>query len=267
MFDWFNQKDKNKEFKLWQMSESQKFYYARYLGLVGMISINLDTAISYLTKSINILDKLEDDASNHSLKFNLISHISALHMFLGNITLAEKFLKKIEELAKQGIIQEADLFIIYLLKSALFNIQGKYNEALECIDKMIKIFNDPHINDPYFTGAYMLRAQILNSLDRYQEAYIQAQQVYNIHKHIKNENNEIFANVYIKMARSELGLGKVDKASEYINKAIPILLADENRNPEVINYSKDSHLAVGYVVQGTLIRDKNYNSYPELGVI
>ncbi|MGR0295561.1 tetratricopeptide repeat protein, partial [Klebsiella pneumoniae] len=70
-----------------------------------------------------------------------------------------------------------------------------------------------------------------NSLGRYQEAYAQAQQLYYIHKPIKNEDNEIFADIYTEMARSELGLGKIDKASEYINKAIPIFLADENNNP------------------------------------
>ncbi|WP_341758123.1 tetratricopeptide repeat protein [Candidatus Tisiphia endosymbiont of Ditula angustiorana] len=259
MVDWFSQKDKNKEFKLWQMSKYQKFYYARYLGAIGVyhtrILRNFDTAISYLTKSLNILDKLEDDASNHFLKFYFISYISASHIFLGNMTLAEESLKKIEKLAKQGIIQEADSFIIYLLKSTLFSMQGKYNEALECVDKVIKIFiqSGSHTNDPYFTAAYMLRTQILNSLDRYQEAYAQAKQLYDMYKPVQSERDTIFAYIYTQMAKSELGLGKVDKASEYINKAIPISLAVENSNPEKINYSKNPSLAASYVVQGDIL--------------
>ncbi|MFP3017609.1 MAG: hypothetical protein ACEY3E_01570 [Candidatus Tisiphia sp.] len=52
------------------------------------------------------------------------------------------------------------------------------------------------------------------------------------------------------MAKSKLGLGKVYKASEYINKAI--LLAEENNNSENINYSKNSDLAATYVVQGDI---------------
>ncbi|WP_375331430.1 tetratricopeptide repeat protein [Candidatus Tisiphia endosymbiont of Oplodontha viridula] len=256
MVDWFSWKDKNKKFKLWQMSEYQKFYYARYLGAIGVynkiILRNFETAISYLIKSLKILGKLDDDESSYSLKFNFISHISGSYMFLGEIKLAEEFLKKIEKLVKQRTIQEADLSIIYSLKSALFNMQGKYKEALEGEDKIIELFikNGSHINDPYFTGAYMPRTKILNSLGRYQEAYAQAQQLYYIHKPIKNEDNEIFADIYIEMARSELGLGKIDKASEYINKAIPIFLADENNNPEKTNYSKNPSLAASYVVQG-----------------
>lgn len=47
------------------------------------------------------------------------------------------------------------------------------------------------------------------------------------------------------MARSALGLDKVDKASEYINKPIHMLLALENITPEKTNYSKNPSLAAG----------------------
>ncbi len=263
MVNWFNWKDKNKKFKLWQMSEYQKFYYARYLGAIGVynkiILRNFETAISYFTKSLKILGKLDDDESIYSLKFNCISHISGSYMFLGEIKLAEEFLKKIEKLVKQRIIQEADVSIIYSLKSTLFNMQGKYHEALEYVDKIIELFikNGSHINDPYFTGVYIPRAKILNSLGRYQEAYAQAQQLYYIHKPIKNEDNEIFANIYTEMARSILGLNKVDQAYEYIKKAISIFLASENSNSKQTNYSNNFSLASSYIVQGDILFTQN----------
>jgi tetratricopeptide (TPR) repeat protein len=78
----------------------------------------------------------------------------------------------------------------------------------------------------------------LNYLGRYQEAYTQAQQLYDIHKPLKHKDNKIFADIYIEMARSQLGLGKIDKAYEYINNAISILLVQENLTPERTNYSK-----------------------------
>ncbi|MFP3017817.1 MAG: tetratricopeptide repeat protein, partial [Candidatus Tisiphia sp.] len=258
MFDWFNQKDKNKEFKLWKMSESQKFCYARSLGAIGMYLVileNCDTAISYLTKSLNVLDKLDDDEANYSLKVTLLSYTSLAYRFLGEIKLAEEFLKKAEEVAKQGVIQEIDISIIYFAKSVLYEVQGKHQESLDWEEKVIelRIKNGLHINDPVLTGSYIFRAKILNSLGRYQEAYVQAQQLYDICKPIKNEDHEIFADIYTEMARSELGLGKIDKASEYINKAIYIFAANENNDSESTNYSKNVDLADSYIVQGDIL--------------
>lgn len=198
MFDWFNQKDKNKEFKLWQMSESQKFYYARYLGVMGVyykVTLrNFDTAISYFTKSLNIVDKLDDEA-NYGLKFNVLFNMSIAYILLGEIKLVEEFLKKIERLLTQGPIQEDDIQKMYnIVRSELLEMQGQYKEALECRDKVIALFikNGLHINDLYLNLDYIFRANALNSLGRYQEAYAQAQQLYNIYKPLKHKNNETF---------------------------------------------------------------------------
>jgi tetratricopeptide (TPR) repeat protein len=259
MFDWFNQKDKNKELKLWQMSESQKFYYARYLGAIGVyheiILRNFDTAISYLNKSLNIVDKFDDDEANYSLKFSIMSNISESQILLGNIALAKEFLKKIEELAKQGVIQEIDISTMYTLKSALCEMQGKYKESLEYVDKATEIFikNGFDINAIALSEHRLYRVSILNSLGRYQEAYTQAQQIYDIYKLLKHKNNKIFADIYTEMAKSELGLGKVDKASEYINQAISIGLIEENTIHDKTNYSKNLDLAVNYIVQGNIL--------------
>lgn len=80
------------------MSEYQKFYYARYLGAIGVynkiILRNFETAISYFTKSLKILDKLGEEV-NYYIKLNVLYNISGSYMFLGEIKLAEEFLKKI----------------------------------------------------------------------------------------------------------------------------------------------------------------------------
>lgn len=55
------------------------------------------------------------------------------------------------------------------------------------------------------------------------------------------------------MAKSELGLNKIDIALDHINKAITIFLADERRNPKNIDHLEDPDLAAGYVVQGDIL--------------
>ncbi|WP_417904833.1 tetratricopeptide repeat protein [Candidatus Tisiphia endosymbiont of Micropterix aruncella] len=259
MIDWFNQKDK--EFKLWQMSESQKLYYAIYLRTIGVfqrkILGNFETSIFYFTKSLKVLDKLDDEV-NYSLKLNVLYNMSIAYASLGEIKLAEELLKKIEKLIKPGVMQEDEIYTIYIIKGTLFERRGQYKEALECIDKVIEIFikNGQHINDPYALIVYAYRTELLNFLGRYQEAYNQIQSLYNF---IQNEykDKEILGYIYIIMAKSALGLGKVDKAYEYINNAIPMLLAEDNNNSENTNYSKNRYLADSYVVQGDILFTQN----------
>ncbi|WP_341760915.1 tetratricopeptide repeat protein [Candidatus Tisiphia endosymbiont of Thecophora atra] len=252
MVDWFNQK--NQQIKLWQMPENYKFYYSRYLGAIGIYNRlirNFETAISYFTKSLEILYTLDNDEGNDALKFNLIHQICITYINIGEIKLAEELLKKIEKLATQEV---EHIYTIYFLKAYLFYTQGKYNEALEYRDQSIELLikNGFHANGLYLNRIYIYRVMVLNCLGRYQEAYAQAQQLYNTSKKLIGYDYDIkFSCIYTEMAKSKLGLGKVYKASEYINKAI--LLAEENNNSENINYSKNFDLAATYVVQGDIL--------------
>ncbi|WP_417904867.1 tetratricopeptide repeat protein [Candidatus Tisiphia endosymbiont of Micropterix aruncella] len=260
MIDWFEYKDKDRAFKLWKMSEYQKYCYARYLGLIGEHSrlslANFEIAISYPTKALKILDNLNGDYA--FLKFNLNSHIAVSQVSLGNVHTAKEILKKMEELFKQGL-QEADIFRIYYLKARLFFIQGKYNDALDYIDKYVEVFikSGLNINHLHLTAPYVSRAEILGYLGRYQEAYAQAKQLYDMHKPIKSEDHRTFGYIYRTMARSELGLGKIDKALNHINKAIIIFLTDEYGNPKNTEYSQDLNLAGGYALQGDILFAQN----------
>jgi tetratricopeptide (TPR) repeat protein len=73
----------------------------------------------------------------------------------------------------------------------------------------------------------------------------------------KKETHEIFGRIFTQMARSELGLGKLDHALDHVNKAITIFLADERKNPKDADYSEDLNLAVSYVVQGDILFAQN----------
>ncbi|MDR0329986.1 MAG: tetratricopeptide repeat protein, partial [Rickettsia sp.] len=95
--------------------------------------------------------------------------------------------------------------------------------------------------------------EILSYLGRYQEAYAQAKQLYDMHKPIKSEDHRTFGYIYRTMARSELGLGKIDNALDHINKAITIFLTDEHGNPKNTEYSQDLNLAGGYALQGDIL--------------
>ncbi|MDD9337533.1 MAG: tetratricopeptide repeat protein [Rickettsiaceae bacterium] len=253
MVNWFEQKEQDEQFKFWQMSTYQKFCYARYLVGVGLYnritSINYQKTISYLTKALKVLDTLGDDYDYIYSKFNCSLNIALTHVYLGNIKTAEEIINEMEKLFKHRI-EGGDIFILYHVKARIFFIQGKYNEALEYVNKGIEVWKTLDPNDLGFTRDYLLRAAILSSIGKYQEAYVQTQQVYNMHKSV---NQEALGYIYTQMAKSELGLNKIDIALDHINKAITIFLADERRNPKNIDHLEDPDLAAGYVVQGDIL--------------
>ncbi|MFU7503507.1 MAG: tetratricopeptide repeat protein, partial [Candidatus Tisiphia sp.] len=142
------------------------------------------------------------------------------------------------------------------MKSKLYHYIGNEQQALEECDKEIMQISrsGTRLNDVlYFSNNYILKAEILNSLGRYQEAYVQIQQLYDTHKLVTKEHCEVFGRIFTQMARSELGLGEINKALEHAKKAIIIFLADEKRNPKNTTYLIDPDLAASYVVQGDIL--------------
>ena len=254
LIDWFTEQEKNKKFNLLFMNKMHKGNYAAYLGLIGVynqvILAHFEVATGYFTRALEILDGLDERIN---LKYNLTSHIAETQSLLGNIESAKVAIDKMEKLLSQGV-DEADIAVLYYAKSVMYLVQGKYIEALEHSDKdkecSIKYGLSP--NDLFMSVTYMLRTEALNGLGKYDEAYTQAQQLYEMHKLVKREDHEVFGRIYTQMARSELGLGEVDKALNHVTKATAIFLADERRNPKEADYSEDPDLAASYVVQGDI---------------
>ncbi|WP_341754357.1 hypothetical protein [Candidatus Tisiphia endosymbiont of Dioctria rufipes] len=131
-------------------------------------------------------------------------------------------------------------------------MQGKYLEALEQINKTIEMFikNGLQPDDLFLTSSYIRKAAILNSLNQYQEAYAQAKQVYDMHKIVKKEDQEVFGRIFTQMSRAELGLGNAQEALGYAQKAIVIFINDSARSNKDISISSDTYLAKAFVAEG-----------------
>ena len=150
-----------------------------------------------------------------------------------------------EKMLESGRIDKGDIIFMHYVKAKFFFIQDKYTQALEQITLTLEssIQNGLNHNDLFLTSFYLLRANILNSLNQYNSAYSQAHQLYNMHKITKKEDEQIFGRIFTQLARSELGLGKIDKAFKHITKAIGVFLADEKRNPKADDVLEDPDLA------------------------
>lgn len=136
-----------------------------------------------------------------------------------------------QQMFTDDLVDKRDIGYIYGSKARLLFVQGKYLEALEQTNETIEMFikNGLQLDDLFLTSSYILKAAILNSLNQYQEAYVQAKQVYDMHKPVKKEGHEVFGRIFTQMSKAELGLGNAQEALGYAQKAKTIFINDPNR--------------------------------------
>ncbi|WP_425363437.1 tetratricopeptide repeat protein [Candidatus Tisiphia endosymbiont of Hybos culiciformis] len=257
LINWFNENDQNGtgKFNLWSMNNDEKYAYAMCLHVIAwnyaINCSNYRVAINYCTRAKEILDKIKGYESLWSLYYSLAMY----NIPLGQVQEAEKNIQIVEQMFNEGLMDKADLSYIHSAKTELLLLQGKYSESLEENNKTIEIDtkNGLSIDDLFLIDIYVIKVEILNHLKEYQQAYTQVKELYDLCESSQKDVHEILGRIYSQMARSELGLGKIDQALEHVNKAISIFLADERRNPKGADYSEDPILAASYVVQGDVL--------------
>ncbi|MCC8371606.1 MAG: tetratricopeptide repeat protein [Rickettsia endosymbiont of Pseudomimeciton antennatum] len=252
---WFNKVEQKEKFKLRLMNNDEKYTYADYIYLIGGYHVsyfNYKTAMEYFIKAKEIFEYVK---GYEHLKWSLFFNLAICNITLGQIQEAEENIQIIEKMFDEGFTDKSDIACIYAAKAWSLFVQGKYIESLEQNTKTIEAYIKNGINpdDPFLMTAYIFKAELLNYLKEYQQAYTQLKQLYNLYKSSQKESPEILGRIYTEMARSELGWDSLDQASNHINQAISIFLADERRNPKGADYLEDSNLALSYVVQGDIL--------------
>ncbi|MCC8371331.1 MAG: tetratricopeptide repeat protein [Rickettsia endosymbiont of Pseudomimeciton antennatum] len=253
--NWFNKVDQEGKFKLWLMNNDEKCTYARYVQAIGGYHrgfSNYRMALKYFVRAKEIFDNVKD---YEHVKWNLLYHLVISNIALGQLQEAEKNIQIMEQMFNAELIDKNSISYIHSVMAKLLFAQGKYTESLEKINKVIEVSikNGLSPDDLLLTNPYLLKAEILNYLEEYQKAYAQAKKLHSLCESCKKEAPEIFGRIYTQMARSELGMGKLDQSSDHVNQAISIFLADERRNPKDADYLEDPELAASYFVQGNIL--------------
>lgn len=260
VISWFEENNRAGQFKLLLMNNDEKHAYAYYLGLTGSYYKrkynNNNKYNEYYLKAKECLSHVKGYESS---KCNIYYNLAMSYISLGFLQEAEENIAIIEKMLNEENVNKSNIIFLHRVKSGLFSIEGKTLETLQEIENTIKTFvnNGIDINDLLLTSTYLLKAETLNFIGKYDQAYAQVQQLYNMHKPVKSEDHEIFGRIYTQMAKSELGQGEVKKASDHIDKAIEIFLADELRNPKDVDYPEDTDLAASYVVRGDIFFTQN----------
>ncbi|WP_375326459.1 tetratricopeptide repeat protein [Candidatus Tisiphia endosymbiont of Nemotelus uliginosus] len=199
LVSWFNMNDKQGKFKLWLMSNNEKAIYARYLGAIGWYYMNMCervVSLEYYTRDRDILNNI---TGYEAFKYHVFSGLANINTILGDFQKAEENIQIMEKMYSSQLVASVNRMFLYALKAPLFYLQGKYVEALEQVDQAIKILidNGTDSKDSLFINRYLLRAEILNAIGRYQEAYKQVKHVYKMYQVTEQKvTHKILADIY-----------------------------------------------------------------------
>lgn len=248
LVSWFKKNDEAEKFKLLLMNNDEKARYADFLGSMARYYRNrysdFNKSMQYNIKAKTVFEQVK---GYKDIKADVYYQLALSELKLGNLNSVEQYVVELEGTPFVNNVQ-----------AMFFYLKGEYKKSLEKLNNAIKIrLNKIKHNDLVLTSNYLMRAQVLNSLERHQEAFSEAEQLYNMHKSTKKDDHLIFGRIFTQLAKSELGLKKIDEAFNHIAKAISIFLADEIRNPKTNDISEDPDLAGSYVVQGDVLSIKN----------
>lgn len=256
MVEWFEDKEKNKEFHLDKMSNHEKYVYALYFDLIGCYNnyalSNPVGAIKYFTKAKEIASTV---IGYEYMKFNVTYQLFRTLLDLGRIEDAQKNMIEASEIYEKSIgsnnIESTEIGYLYVGKTRLLLAQERYDEALEQINKGIEALKQANLKetDVFLESSYQLKIEALNNLNKCSEAYSLAQWLYETYKPNLYPDHEIFANIYTKMAVSQYGLGKYQEGLEEANKAIKMFIKVRKLDEQELQFARDIQLAKALMIK------------------
>lgn len=256
LVNWFEKQDTKGVFKLLLMSTYEKYIYSRYLGAVGgyyrLRNHDHNLAISYFLKAKQVLDTIE---GYYDIKSNTIYQLSISQIAIGNLEEATKNIQVMETMFADSLVKQSESGLVHLAKAKLLTSQGDFVYALKEVNKDISesIKYGLKEDDLIFSSTYLLKSEILNYLQKYDEGLRQAKYLYKMHKSYKDDNHEFFGRIYVQISRSKLGLKAYDSATKYAKRAIKILSYNKNE----VRFSSDIELAKAYLIYADILSAMN----------
>ncbi len=221
---WYSDNEKNieaieyfkKSIKYLQKAKQQLIEGYKYLGLINKKIGNLDTALVYYLKALNIAKNTLHDPIQTIV---LMNNIALVHKQLGNYqTALEYFYKIIENSSKiQNNKDRTEIQARTYLNIALtLNLMDRHEEALTNILTAISLFKK--IKSPNIAYAYRNIAQTYIDLGKYDLAikYLDSARSLSF----VNEKPRFLGNIYYLMAKAELEKAKQFNNSQAYMEAI-----------------------------------------------
>ncbi|MGV2431969.1 MAG UNVERIFIED_CONTAM: hypothetical protein LVQ98_00790 [Rickettsiaceae bacterium] len=184
LVDWFNKNEDEGKYKTWLMNNNEKSIYARYLGMMGWYYwklLDYGKSIHYYSKSLELCASVKGiDAFKCNAHFGL----ALVYIELGQTKESAKNIQSMEQMFNKNLVDKSDIGTLFSAKARLYFVGGDYREALSYIDQTIEKYlaDGDKPNDLVFSNPYLLRAEILNILEKYQDAHSQLHLLLDMHK-------------------------------------------------------------------------------------
>lgn len=272
MVEWFKaNKDK---LNIKDMRDKEKVAYSRYLGRIGRYEYftanqPVEVVMRHLEEAREVIDTL---SGNEGAKTSVYYEEFQIQIFIGDIEEAKNNLERIEKIMATGPDLSHKSSMIDYGKARIFLAQGNYSEALNAIKLMIekelsqltkskassnKIEENATLEQEsaWLAPIYTLKAEILNYLKKFQEAYDISKKVYDVirNKNLQEITSSTLAYNLTELSRAELGLKLTKEALMHSEEAVNMLVQDQERNNQAIDNSTDIFLASALVAKGEVL--------------
>jgi tetratricopeptide (TPR) repeat protein len=269
MVEWF--KANKKKLNIKDMGDDIKASYCRYLGRIGRyeyFTLNqpAEVAMSYLEEAKNLIDTLNN---NVGAKTAIYYEAFQIQVFTGDIEAAKNNLNTIERIMVASPELSHKSSMIDYGRARIFLAEGNYSEALTAITLMLEkelsqlkkskessdTMKDSAIleqESAWLAPIYTLRAEILNYLKEFPDAYNISKKVDDVIKsrNLEEITSSTLAYNLTELSRAELGLKLTGDALRHSEKAVNILIQDKERNNQDLDNSTDVFLASALVAKG-----------------
>lgn len=198
-------------------------------------------------------DIIKDEESNNDLKSYINIDIGQIQAYIGDLENSRKSITQAESLVNYN--SNAMIKILFV-KSLIYLMEGDYHNALSELTKEIELCKHLGYEEewPAITGQ---KAKILNSLGRFEEAYIATYNLYYKNYPLLQNNDTDKCDILTQLSRAQLGLSKIPEALEHAKIGTDLLLSNKKRNNTALNLSTDIFLAEALVAYGDSLSNLN----------
>ena len=202
-----------------KMTHENKITYGHYLTNIGVYQ---DFAFSHFNAAIKYYEqakKILNTTTGYYLIYNTAYYQEAItYLGIGDISKAKENILIIEKVLNNNNIDiKSDRVLAG--KAIISLAEGNYNKALEEIN--ILLDSEFHLSNEIVTlKMHLIKAEILNYIGSFQEAYDICKPLYDQRSKYFNSPHEMLASLITQMSRAELGLGEVNKAIQHIQQAV-----------------------------------------------
>lgn len=250
ILDWFDEilpeiKDERNNEKLNNIIANVLLYRGTYADFV---SDDCLTAIDDFNKALKIISKKPE--IHYELLYTVLSVLSQTEISIGELESAEKHIVAAEDIVNK-YPNLPNLGLFYYVKSYIEISKGNDDQALSYANKAIKA--EENLADDQFTApSFLLKAEALNKLQQYKQAFDISNNLYIKSNQYFNEDHELQARILTELSRSELGLGNIEQADHHITQSMNVMLEHIKNSHSKNSLEQSDELASIYFVKGKI---------------